>query len=64
MEMFQMVEKPDVYICQNKECNNRFQKAKFVTVQDEDGIYITKPSCPKCDSTDLVSSAWLLRVEE
>ncbi|MHA1215408.1 MAG: hypothetical protein ACTSR2_02380 [Candidatus Hodarchaeales archaeon] len=55
-----MVEKPDVYICQNKECGHRFQKAKFVTVE-EDGIYITKPSCPKCGSTDLISSAWLIR---
>ncbi len=58
-----MVEKPDVYICQNKECGNRFQKAKFVTVED-DGVYITKPSCPECESTDLISSAWLLRSEE
>jgi hypothetical protein len=55
-----MVEKPDVYICQNKECKNRFQKAEFVTVE-EDGVYITKPSCPKCKTTDLISSAWLLR---
>lgn len=59
-----MVEKPDVYICQNKECNNRFQKAEFVTEQDEDGIYITKPSCPKCGSTDLISSSWILQKEE
>ncbi len=58
-----MVEKPDVYICQNKECEHRFQKAKFVTVQDEDGIYITKPACPNCGTTDIISSAWLLRDE-
>ena len=55
-----MVEKPDVYICQNKECGHRFQKAKFVTIE-EDGVYITKPSCPKCETTDLISSAWLLK---
>ncbi|WP_455143196.1 hypothetical protein [Candidatus Hodarchaeum mangrovi] len=55
-----MVEKPDVYICQNKNCENRFQKAEFITLE-EDGIYITKPSCPKCGSTDLISSAWLIR---
>ncbi len=59
-----MVEKPDVYICQTKDCGNRFQRAKFVTVQDEDEIYITKPACPKCGTTDLVSSAWLLRDEK
>lgn len=60
-----MVEKPDVFICQNKDCENRFQKAKFLTVEDEDepGIYITKPSCPKCGTTDLISSAWLLEKE-
>ena len=58
-----MVEKPDVYICQNKECENRFQRAKFVTIEEE-GIYITKPSCPKCGTTDLISSAWLLRSED
>ena len=59
-----MVEKPDVYICQNKDCKNRFQKAKFVTVEDEDGIYITKPSCPNCGTTDIISSAWLIENEE
>lgn len=64
MEIWLMVEKPDVYICQNKECGNRFQRAKFVTIQDEDGIYITKPACPKCETTNLVSSAWLLRSED
>ena len=55
-----MVEKPDVYICQTKDCGNRSQKAKFVTVEEE-GVYITKPSCPKCGTTDIISSAWLLR---
>ena len=56
-----MVEKPDVYIC-NK-CQHRFQKAKFIDVQDEDGIYISKPACPECKSTDLVLSSWLLKEE-
>ena len=59
-----MVEKPDVYICQNEKCKNRFQKANSVTVQDEDGIYITKPACPECGTTDIISSAWLLRNED
>ena len=54
-----MVEKPDVYIC-NK-CQHKFQKAKFIDIQDEDGIYISKAACPKCDSTDLVLSSWLLK---
>lgn len=54
-----MVEKPDVYICNN--CGHRFQKAKFVNIQDEDGIYISKAGCPECDSTDLVLSSWLLK---
>ena len=58
-----MVEKPDVYICQNQECGNRFQKAKFVTME-EDEVYITKPSCPKCGTTDLISSALLIREEK
>lgn len=59
-----MVEKPDVYICQTKGCEHRFQRAKFITVEDEDGIYITKPSCPKCGTTDIISSAWLLKEEK
>jgi hypothetical protein len=58
-----VVEKPDVYVCQNKDCGHKFQKAKFVTIEDEDGIYITKPSCPNCGTTDLISSAWLLKEE-
>jgi hypothetical protein len=59
-----LVEKPDVYICQTKDCEHRFQRAKFITVEDEDGIYITKPSCPKCGTTDIISSAWLLKEEK
>ncbi|MHA2297502.1 MAG: hypothetical protein ACXAEU_17825 [Candidatus Hodarchaeales archaeon] len=51
-----MPEKPDVFICQNAECKNRFQKAEMVSIE-EDGLLITKPSCPKCKSTDLVASS-------
>ncbi|MFW9993820.1 MAG: hypothetical protein ACFFD4_17380 [Candidatus Odinarchaeota archaeon] len=49
-----MPEKPDVYIC--RKCENRFQRAETVSVE-EDGIVISKPSCPKCKSTDLVVSS-------
>ncbi len=57
-EGMQMVEKPDVYIC-NK-CDHRFQDPKFVTEKDEEGFYITVPSCPKCGSLDLALSSMAL----
>ncbi len=50
-----MVEKPDVYIC--NDCDNRFQAPKFVTEKDEEGFYVTVPSCPKCGSVDLALSS-------
>ncbi len=53
-----MVDKPDVFVCQN--CGERFQKAKYVTVE-EDGVYVDKPTCPKCGSEDLVVSSWSLQ---
>ncbi len=50
-------EKPDVFIC-NK-CKERFQKAEYVDVE-EDGLLFTRPSCPKCGSTELVVSSWFV----
>ena len=52
-----MVEKPDVLVCQK--CHHRFQKAKFISVE-EDGIIVTQPACPKCESTNLIASSWFI----
>ncbi len=62
MEKRILVEKPDVFIC--KKCGNRFQKAKFVQVPDEDGIAFTRPSCPECGNIDLEISSWMMKQQE
>lgn len=47
--------RPDVYIC--NECQHRFDKAKYITITEDD-IVFQRAVCPKCNSENIRLSSW------